>query len=365
MHLPEHRLLQDQLKHYIKDLNDIPPDWQQFLAAVNQTYEQADNDQLRLERTLELTLQSQLQLIHAEKMSALEKLVAGLAHEFNNPVTFIHGNLNYVTEYMTALLQVFQQYHSAYPNPVAPVKAALADVDCAFIAADLPRLVTSMTSGAERIAKIVDALRTFSLLDEAIVKPMNIHDGLESILVVLNSRLKLPNGKRITIQKNYADLPEVTCYARHLNQVFFNLLQNAIEALSQSPKFVQGLQIDFLEVPGGLVHQDWRFLQGQLQPAIEITTRIIDDTNLEVQILDNGPGIPSSIRSCLFDPFFTTKTVGTGTGLGLSTSYQIVAKLHGGRLTYRSTTGLGTAFVMQIPFQTVNFGPRFDEIWPI
>jgi two-component system, NtrC family, sensor kinase len=393
-----HRLLQRQLKRYIKDLDDISLEWQQFLVAVNDAYTQADDDRLRLERMLELSSQellaantdlqqvltsveqqvsdrtteltrsnvelaetlqqlqqAQLQLIQVEKMSSLGQMVAGVAHELNNPVTFIYGNLKYVMQYMQDLLQVVQLYQVAYPTPAASVQTVLVDVDFAFIATDLPKVLGSMTTGTQRIAQIVQALRTFSRLDEAEVKQVNIHECLESTLMLLTGQLDLDHGP-IAIVQNYADLPLVECYAGQLNQVFLSILTNAIDALKGASKFTDKKFTDNMlaisnvgEIAGALKAIETAFLQTYSTPVIQITTRLTEGGAFEVQILDNADGIPLAIRDRLFDPFFTTKAVGSGIGMGLSTSYQVVAKLHGGDLICRSTPGLGTAFVIQIP----------------
>jgi two-component system, NtrC family, sensor kinase len=394
MQRPIHRLLQRQLKRFVKGLEAIPLEWQPLLSGVNEAYYHADDDRLRLERTLELSSQellaanqdlqrvlasveqqvsdrtmelttanaalartlaqlqqAQAQLIQVEKMSSLGQLVAGVVHELNNPVTFIYGNLRYVMDYMQVLVRVIQQYQSAYPQPSAMVRNVLAEVDLDFVAVDLPKVIDSISAGTQRIEKIVQALRTFSRLDEAEVKRVDIHDGLESTLMLLNRRLRLAKCGSIGIQTAYADLPLVECYAGHLNQVFLNLLTNAIDALEGSSKFTAEARPmpDFEAMPGGLRSTDWEFLQAQRSPMIELTTRLVDGAMLEIQILDNADGIPLAIHDRLFDPFFTTKAVGAGMGMGLSTSYQVVTSLHGGNLTCRSTVGWGSAFVIQIP----------------
>jgi two-component system, NtrC family, sensor kinase len=394
MQRPIHRLLQRQLKRFLKGLEAIPLEWQPLLSGVNEAYYHADDDRLRLERTLELSSQellaanqdlqrvlasveqqvsdrtmelttanaalartlqqlqqAQAQLIQVEKMSSLGQLVAGVAHELNNPVTFIYGNLRYVMDYMHVLVRVIQQYQSAYPQPSAMVRNVLTEVDLDFVAVDLPKVIDSISAGTQRIEKIVQALRTFSRLDEAEVKRVDIHDCLESTLMLLNRRLRLAKCGSIEIQTAYADLPLVECYAGHLNQVFLHLLTNAIDALEGSSKFMAEARpmTDFVAMPGGLGSTEWEFLQAQRSPVIEITTRLLDGAMLEIQILDNADGIPPAIHDRLFDPFFTTKAVGSGMGMGLSTSYQVVTSLHGGNLTCRSTVGWGSAFVIQIP----------------
>jgi two-component system, NtrC family, sensor kinase len=398
MQQQNHRLLQRQLKRHIKDLDAIPPDWQQFLVAVNEAYAQADDDRLRLERMLELSSQellaanqdlqrvltsveqqvcdrtaeltgantelaqtlnqlqqAQAQLIQVEKMSSLGQLVAGVAHELNNPVTFIDGNLRYVMDYMDALMQVIQQYQVAYPQPTSTLQTLLAEVDFEFIRMDLPKVLTSIKTGAKRIATIVQALRTFSRLDEAEIKQVDIHHCLASTLMLLNGRLELAHQLLIAIQPVYGEIPLVECYAGKLNQVLLDLLSNAIDALAGSAKAglsqfghpVGAATPDF--EAGGLSARDWTLLAPHRSPVIVITTQVVAGKTLEIQILDNANGIAPAIRDRIFEPFFTTKAVGSGIGMGLATSYQIVTDLHGGSLTYRSTVGYGTAFIIQLP----------------
>lgn len=394
MHPPRHRLLQRQIKRYLHGIQTFPPEWQQFLDVVNQAYHQSDEERSRIERTLELTSQelvaantdlqqvlasveqkvcdrtaqlrtanaelaetlaqlqqTQMQLVQAEKMSSLGQLVAGMAHELNNPVTFIHGNLPHITCYMQDLLWLIQNYQVAYPEPAASVQATIEAVDLSFIAEDLPKVIASITVGTGRIQKIVQALRTFSQLDEAEMKQVNIHECLESTIMLLNGRLQPSQGSMVEIHQDHSNLPLVECYAGQLNQVFLNVLTNAIDALHASPKFIGAMRQlpAFVEVEGGLTPADWTLLEGGSGPMIVLRTRVVGDRQLEVTIVDNADGIPMTIRDRLFDPFFTTRSVGTGTGLGLSTSYQIVTSLHQGSLSYRSTPGLGTAFVIRIP----------------
>ncbi|MBM0745716.1 hybrid sensor histidine kinase/response regulator (plasmid) [Phormidium sp. CLA17] len=279
-----------------------------------------------LNQALEHLKQSQLHLVQGEKMSALGQLVAGIAHEINNPVNFIHGNLMHVKEYTQDLLDFVQLYQQHYPNPVAEIQTRAEALDLAFLQDDLVKMLDSMKVGSDRIRQLVLSLRNFSRLDEADLKPANIHDGIDSTLMILQHRLKArPNFPAIQVIKDYGQLPEVECCPSQLNQVVMNILSNAIDALEES---------------GISDHQ---------QPTITIRTSISRANWITIGIADNGVGIPEPIRSKLFDPFFTTKPAGKGTGLGLSISHQIVTEKHGGTIECHSTSGQGTEFAVQIP----------------
>jgi signal transduction histidine kinase len=292
-----------------------------------------------LERTTELseTLQTlqktQAQLIQSEKMSSLGQMVAGIAHEVNNPINFIYGNLTYTTEYVDALLSTIELYHRHYPEPNAAIQSHEAEIELDFIAQDLPKLISSMQIGTTRIQEIVLSLRNFSRLDEADLKAVDLHEGIDNTLLILAHRLQ-PTLDRPAIQviKDYANLPLVECYAGLLNQVFLNLLVNAIDAFEGINQKQDG-------------SSDTR------SNTIWIQTALSDRNSIEITIADNGMGIPESIKPRLFDPFFTTKPVGKGTGLGLSISYQIITEKHNGKLYCDSPLGEGTKFFIEIPVQ--------------
>jgi PAS domain S-box-containing protein len=283
--------------------------------------------------TLKELQRTQAQLVQSEKMSSLGQLVAGVAHEINNPVSFIYGNLTYLAEHTQDLLSLVQTYQQTYPDPNAALATKIAAIDLNFILQDLPRLLGSMKIGAERIQEIVLSLRTFSRLDEADYKEADIHQGIDSALLILQHRLKAQEQRpAVQITKAYGDLPLVYCYAGQLNQVFMNILVNAIDALEE----------------------DWATEQRQqrstLDLQITISTAIKNDV-VVIRIADNGSGVTEEVQHQLFNPFFTTKPIGKGTGMGLSVSYQIITENHKGSLECFSTLGQGAEFVITIPLQ--------------
>lgn len=295
--------------------------------------------QLRQKATdLELTLielkRTQTQLVQNEKMSSLGQLVAGVAHEINNPVNFIYANLNPASEYIQDLLELLQLYQQYYPNPVKEIQKKTKEIDLGFLAEDLPNLLSSMEVGAERIKNIVLCLRNFSRMDEAEMKSVNVHEGIDSTLTILQHRLKTKQDyPEIEVIKDYGNLPLVECYPGQLNQVFMNIITNAIDALEE--------------------RDQWRTLVDiKQQPSqIKICTEMIGSDHIQIRIADNGYGIPESVLKRLCDPFFTTKPVGKGTGLGMSISYQIVTEKHSGSLQCNSIPGQGAEFIIEIPIR--------------
>jgi PAS domain S-box-containing protein len=281
----------------------------------------------QLAQTLEDLKNAQSQLIQAEKMSSIGQMVAGVAHEINNPVSFIYGNIIPAAQYARDLVKLIQLYQQHYPEPVPEIAQELAEVEVDFLAEDFPRMLGSMEQGANRIKQIVLSLRNFSRLDETERKVIDIHEGIESTLVILQHRLQ-SQVKRGEIQviKNYGKLPKVECYPAQLNQVFMNLLSNAIDAVEESSANCTCK-----------VNQ------------IRITTEVSRENQVCVRISDSGPGIRPEVQSRMFDPFFTTKPVGRGPGLGLSISYQIVKDTHGGKLECHSEVGRGTEFAIELP----------------
>jgi signal transduction histidine kinase len=293
----------------------------QNLAIVQTSEQRLKQQTLELETTLKELGYAQSQLIQQEKMSGLGQLVAGVAHEINNPINFIYGNLKHTDGYVQDLLSLIEVYQTEYPEGNAKVEAALDEIDWGFISRDLPKTLQSMKMGADRVKQIVLSLRTFSRMDEAEYKAADINLGIESSLTILNHQLK---QAEIQVEQDFGELPMVECFAGELNQVIMNLLTNAIDAITDA---------------------------AVLNPTITISTSVLSHNQIQISIADNGPGIPAEIQPRLFDPFFTTKEVGKGTGMGLAISYQIIVDRHGGTLTCHSTIGQGTEFVIVIPQQ--------------
>lgn len=323
-------------------------------AALRQSKSALKKQATELKKALYELQQAQIQLIQTEKMSSLGQLVAGVAHEINNPITFIYGNITHADKYAHDLLEMVQLYAKHYPQPVTEIEDLIEDIDYNFLVEDFPKLLNSMTMGVNRIRQIVLGLKNFSRLDEAEHKPVDIHEGIENTLLILQHRLK-PEAANIQLIKEYGDVPPVACYPGQLNQVFMNLLNNAIDALENySPKRLSNSGDTFSSEE--LKHYP---------RIIKISTEVVenseskaasdelaqDDKNVVIRIADNGPGIPKQLQKRIFDPFFTTKTVGEGTGLGLSISYQIIVEKHGGQLQCLSDPGKGTEFVVEIPLQ--------------
>jgi two-component system, NtrC family, sensor kinase len=281
----------------------------------------------QLQQTVKELNKTQTQLIQNEKMSSLGQLVAGVAHEINNPVNFIYGNITHADAYIQDLLRLLQSYQHYYPNPVPQLQAELAASDIEFLLEDLPKILDSMKVGTDRIRQIVQSLRIFSRTDEAEIKSVDIHEGIDSTLMILGHRLKaFSNRPNIEVVKKYGNLPLVECYPGPLNQVFMNILSNAIDALEEA--------IDMQKIS---------------TPSIAIHTEVLDGKNIGIRIIDNALGMPENVQQKIFDPFFTTKPVGKGTGMGLSISYQIITEQHSGTLSCKSKPGVGTQFAIAIP----------------
>ncbi|NEQ41736.1 MAG: GAF domain-containing protein [Okeania sp. SIO3I5] len=294
------------------------------VQVQQRTQELQENNQ-HLQQTLQQLQQTQAQLIQTEKMSSLGKIVAGIAHEINNPITFISGNIIYARGYFQELLELLNFYQDNSSASSAAIQEKSQEIDLEFICKDLDKLFLSMETGSDRIRQIILGLRNFSRLDESQRKRVDIHEGLENTLMILQHRLRgNSSSPDIAIVKNYGQLPSVNCYASQLNQVFLYILTNAIDALNASK-----------------ARRDC--------PTITIASQMQNQESIRISIADNGPGMSETVQQRIFDPFFTTKPVGQGTGLGLSISYQIVTKQHGGKLQCISQVEKGTKFIIDIP----------------
>ncbi len=323
---------------------------QRVEAALRKSEAKLRKQATRLKLALAELHSYQTQLIQTEKMSSLGQLVAGIAHEINNPINFVYGNIAYASQYIQDIMHLLQLYEQHYPQPVQEIQKEMEKIDFDFVKNDLTKLINSMKLGSERIRDLVLSLRNFSRLDEAEMKAVNLHEGIDSTLLILQNQLKASPGlSEIRVVKEYGNLPLVECYPGQLNQVFMNVLSNAIDALEASRTLNTEFVIRNSQLP-------------VCSPSIAIRTGIKEVKSPHntfqssppiphavIQIADNGSGMTEAIRGRLFDPFFTTKGVGKGTGLGLSISYQIVVKKHGGRIECISAPGQGTEFVIEIP----------------
>jgi predicted ATPase/signal transduction histidine kinase len=323
----------DRLEQYNHTLEEKVAERTQALHDKNQQLQQAIQE---LKHT-------QSQLIQSEKMSSLGQMVAGIAHEINNPVNFIHGNILHANTYINQLLEFIELYQLESSNSSEALQNKLQEIDIDFLKEDLPKILHSMKIGTTRIQNIVLGLRNFSRLDEAEMKPVDIHEGINSTLMILQHRLKAKLGRpEIQVIKEYGDLPQVECYVNQLNQVFMNILVNAIDALD--------LETRELNLENSKTTNPTSNLQSFI-PTISIRTLIIENHTVEILIVDNGTGMTQEVMQKIFDPFFTTKPIGSGTGLGLSISYQIIVEKHKGSLTCNSTLGQGTEFIIKIPIK--------------
>ncbi|MCW5314701.1 GAF domain-containing protein [Nostoc sp. KVJ3] len=354
---------------------NAPRDWQdaeidllqqlgdQAAIAIQQAqlYEQTCNAEteartkaVQLGQTLHELQETQTRLIQTEKMSGLGQLVAGIAHEINNPVNFIYGNLCHASDYIEQLLEILRLYQLYYPDPHSEISAAIKAIDFEFLIEDLPKIITSMQVGSDRIRSIVLSLRNFSRLDEAENKRVDLHEGIDSTLLILQHQLK-ESGEfpGIEVIKDYGNIPLVECYAGQMNQVFMNIFSNAIDALEMG----NGKWVTYTKGSQSMRNGEWGMgNKAEKQnakypmPTIHISTRVsADNSRLLIRISDNGPGMTLEVKKRIFDPFYTTKPVGKGTGLGLAISYQIIVEKHGGIMECISEPGKGTEFWIEIP----------------
>jgi signal transduction histidine kinase len=300
------------------------------LRHLTQTLEQQVYDRTaQLNQAFEELQHSQLQIIQSEKMSALGNLVAGVAHEINNPIGCIVGNVGAAQGYINDLLGVIDLYSQKFPQPGIEIEEELETIDLEYIRSDLPKLIRSMKDGGDRITSISKSLRTFSRADTDHKQCFNLHEGIDSTVLILRHRLKADEHRpEIQVVTNYGQIPAIDCFPGQLNQVFMNLLANAIDI------FDEMAQTHSFET---------------IQPQIITLSTAVVNHQVQISIHDNGAGMNDVIKAKIFDHLFTTKGVGKGTGLGLAIARQIVVDKHDGELTVESLLGQGTTFTIRIP----------------
>lgn len=312
--------------------NNLPELWKPWFNTISTNFEDKRKLLQELEAQIDAIKSTQLQLVQSEKMSMLGSLVAGVAHEINNPAAFLMGNLQPAKNYVEDLLRLIELYQTKLPQPDPEIEEFIEEIDFNFVRDDLPKLLNSMTLGIERIRNISHSLRIFSRKDQERKSLFDIHMGLNSTLLILKHRTKATEKRpEIIISKCYGKLPQINCFAGQLNQVFINLLANAIDAFD-------------------IVNHDRSYAEIEADPnVIEIRTVALDEQNIQIEIRDNGSGIDVEIQQRIFEQGFTTKTVGKGTGLGLAIAHQIVTEKHNGTLTCLSQPGNGTVFTIRLP----------------
>lgn len=322
---------QDEIGDLAQSLNDLIERVAERTQSLEQTAQSAERQNQELAAALNTLRHAQAQLIQSEKMSSLGQLVAGIAHEVNNPIGFIQGNLQYAQEYSETLFEVIDYLLDSLSDTPDEVQKCLDAADVEFIRRDFPQVLQSLTNGVSRINRLVESLRIFSRLQESQLKRVHLHEGIESVLLLLGHRFK-PQAKRpeVAVICEYGHFPEVECYSGQLNQVFMHILNNALDALDER----------------------WTSTVDFWQPTLTIYTQQIGD-RVQIQLSNNGVPVPDAIQAKIFDPFFTTKPVGQGMGLGMSISYEIIEKHHRGKLTFISPVkdGFGTQFTLEIPME--------------
>ncbi|MFB2970610.1 AAA family ATPase [Aerosakkonema sp. BLCC-F183] len=351
----ENATLYKDLQTYSQQLEAKNQELDSKNEALQESAAQLKEKNEALEQYLYKLQQTQAQLVQTEKISSLGQLVAGVAHEVNNPVSFINGNLHHTSNYVQGLLNLLNLYQHYFPNPPDEIQEEIETIDLEYLKEDLPKMLSSMQVGTERIREIMQSLRNFSRVDDTGAKWVNIHDGLESTLMILQHRLKAHGElKAIRVVREYGDLPKIECYAGQLNQVFMNLLANAIDAMEEERvskekeiRIRTELENRSLEIDNN---------EGSNYSSIPNSQFAV------VRIKDNGLGMTEEVRSKLFNPFFTTKPVGKGTGLGLSISYQIVVEKHGGKIECISAPGEGAEFVIAIPIKQQSQKVAYAEL---
>jgi signal transduction histidine kinase len=311
---------EDEIGVLAQSLNQLIQWVRQYTSDLKISSQALEVKVEELTDALQQLKEAQAQLIQTEKMAGLGQMVAGVAHEINNPISFIQGNLSPLNRYFQDLLELLETYQREYPEPSEAILSQQEEIDLQFILEDLTKVLNSMRIGTERVRDIVISLRNYSRLDEAIVKQVDIHEGLNSTLLILNHRLK----SGFAVLKNYGSLPPITCSPAQLNQVFTNIISNALDAM-----------------------EDMEDRNSHLK-QLTITTRTLSAGQVQISIQDNGPGIPPEIKTKIFDPFFTTKAVGKGTGLGLGICFKIIEQ-HQGEITVHSEPGQGTEFLITLP----------------
>jgi two-component system, NtrC family, sensor kinase len=308
-----------------------PIDFEDLEITINRALSQVQ----KLREDQKKLLDAQTQMIQTEKMTALGQLVAGVAHEINNPVGFIASNIEIAEDYMNGLIELIQSYQGKFPEPGEDIAEKIHEIDLDYIVNDVPEVIASMKEGSDRICYLSNSLRTFSRSDTTTKIPFNIHDGIDSTLLILKHRLKSTERRpSIEIKKDYANLPPIICYPGQLNQVFMNLIANAIDALDEAS-----------------IGRDWEEMMKKEPNIITIRTYPLEGDRVAISIGDNGPGMTEEVMARVFEYLYTTKPVGTGTGLGLYISHQIITDNHLGQLRCVSVPGQGAEFIIEIPMK--------------